>query len=193
MSTLKINYIYNNKMIYIKILLTLYLLLRIANIIPSRKLVMNNDLYNTMILILLCLISLTDIHVALILSVCILLNTKNLHIETLFQQYSPSEISELVNTLHLEPVESKPEPEPEPESEPVNPIIKKKDVQIGKVDEQLPLHEPKNDCNSVFIISEEMLLNAQDNKVSDNSFVNIVPNQHINIQGFQKSMSGFNI
>lgn len=173
-------------MIYIKILLTFYLLLRVANIIPSRKLVMNNDLYNTIILILLCLIGLNDIHIALILTVCILLNTKNMHIETLFQQYSPSDISELVNTLQVQPVQ------PEPV---IKPIVNKKTnkSQVGKIDDRLPLNDTKNECNSLFIISKEMLHNAQDNEVNNNSFINIVPNQHINIQGFQNSMKGFNI
>lgn len=184
-------------MIYIKILLTFYLLLRVANIIPSRKLVMNNDLYNTIILILLCLIGLNDIHIALILTVCILLNTKNMHIETLFQQYSPSDISELVNTLQVQPVQPvQPEPvqpvQPEPVIKPID-NKKKNKSQVGKIDDRLALNDTKNECNSLFIISKEMLHNAQDNEVNNNSFINIVPNQHINIQGFQNSMNGFNI
>lgn len=183
-------------MFYIKIVLTLYMLLLICNVLQSRNLVMDNNLYNTAILIILSLIALNDVHIALLLTVCIILNTKNTHVENLFQQYNHSDIDNILSTIDTDfsvnTSDSKPEsvknnttttPDNTPKN---NKEVPKKEKATEK---------PKTDCDKMFIISPDMLTKAQENTISSgkNSYINIVPNQDIRIQGNKASVSGFNI
>jgi hypothetical protein len=188
-------------MFYIKIVLTLYMLLLICNVLQSRNLVMNNNLYNTAILIILCLISLNDIHIALLLTVCIILNTKNTHVENLFQQYNPSDIKNILSTIDTDfSVNSS---DSKPESVKKNTTITTDNTpnhNESKNNKEVPKKEkatekPKTDCDKMFIISPDMLTKAQDNIISSgkNSYINIVPDQDVRIQGNKASVSGFNI
>jgi hypothetical protein len=184
-------------MFYIKIVLTLYMLLLICNVLQSRNLVMTNNLYNTAILIILCLISLNDIHIALLLTVCIILNTKNTHVENLFQQYNPSDIHNILSTIDTDfSVNST---DSKPESVKKNTTITHDNTpnhNESKNNKEVPTEKPKTDCDKMFIISPDMLTNAQDNTISSgkNSYINIVPDQDVRIQGNNKaSVSCFNI
>lgn len=191
----------------IKIVLTLYLLLLSCKFIPSRKLVMNNDLYNVFILVLLCIIALNDVYISLLLCACIILNTKNEYIETLFQEYSPNQISELLKTIHYDGSDNNEVINESKSSVTNTDDTKAKNKQIDEVvdasiqtsvvkkaNKTKPKNNHINNCsNQMFIISEEMLQNAQTNDLNDNTYINMFPNQHINIQGMNNSMTGFNI
>lgn len=184
-------------MFYIKIVLTLYMLLLICNVLQSRNLVMDNNLYNTAILIILSLIALNDVHIALLLTVCIILNTKNTHVENLFQQYNHSDIHNILSTIDTDfsfnTSDSKPESVKNNNTTTTPDNTPKKNKKVPK--KEKAKEKTENDCDKMFIISPDMLTKAQENTISSgkNSYINIVPNQDVLIQGNKASVSGFNI
>ena len=58
-----------------------------------------------------------------------------------------------------------------------------------------PKEEPKSDCVPEFIISKEMLNNAQNNLIEENIslFPNEMKRKHVNIQGYFADIKGFNV
>jgi hypothetical protein len=146
-------------------------------------------------MIILCLIALNDIHVALLLTVCIILNTKNTHVENLFQQYNPSDIHNILSTIDtdfsVDTINSKSESKSVINNE-------KKMSEENPKNKKVHKKKEKSDCDKMFIISEDMLENAQNNIISagKNMYIKMVPNLDVSIQGDKASastMSGFNI
>ena len=159
---------------YIKILLLLYLVLRIVNVVPSNNITLTNSLQNVILALLLVLLAAHDPIVCLLVVIAILLNTKNEYTEQLFTNIKKEDLENLTKTLATQkPV--------------VNEIVEKKKPKVED--------KPK-DCIPEFIISKDMLLNAQNNIVDKNNlkkFPNEIKEKDVNIQGIYEDITGFNI
>ena len=169
---------------YIKILLLIYLVLRISNIIPNQQFILNNSLQNTFLTVLLILLSAHDPVVAMLVITAILLNLPNEYKENLFTEINKADIDELTRTLPNTHIEEEP-PNP-PTSTTTTPTIQSSVTEPEK---------PKSDCIPEFIISKEMLKNAQNNLIEENIslFPNEIKEKHVNIQGYFSDIKGFNI
>ena len=166
---------------YIKIVLLVYLVLRILNVIPNQKFSLNNYLQNLFLTVLLILLSAHDPIVAMLVIIAILINLPNEYKEKLFTKINKADIDELTRTLpHMqveEPVESKPTLTTTP-----TPTVEEPKA-------------PKSECVPEFIISKDMLKNAQNNLIEDNIslFPNEMKEKHVNIQGYFTDIKGFNV
>jgi len=169
---------------YIKIVLLVYLVLRILNVIPNQKFSLNNYLQNLFLTVLLILLSAHDPIVAMLVIIAILINLPNEYKEKLFTKINKADIDELTRTLpHMqveEPVESKPTLTTTP---------------TPTVEEPKAPKAPKSECVPEFIISKDMLKNAQNNLIEDNIslFPNEMKEKHVNIQGYFTDIKGFNV
>ena len=83
----------------IKILLLVYLVLRIINFIPSKNLILKNNLYNFFIFVLILLLAVLDPILSLLTIIAIILNTNNESFETMLINISNNEINDLTKTL----------------------------------------------------------------------------------------------
>jgi hypothetical protein len=166
---------------YIKILLLLYLVLRIINFLPSYNLTLTNYIQNVILSLLLVLLAAHDPIVCMLLLVAILINTKNDYTEQLFTNIKKEDIDKLTQTLtNNKTVPNKTVPNKTVPNKTVSKII----------ENQL------EECVPEFIISKKMLLNAQNNIVDENNikkFPNEIEETGVNIQGFYDDISGFNL
>ena len=164
---------------YIKIVLLVYLVLRISNIVPNQKFSLNNYLQNIFLTALLILLSAHDPVVAMLVIIAILINLPNEYKENLFTKINKADIDELTKTLPHIQVEEQPNT--------VN-------TTTTPVTEE-PKEESKSDCVPEFIISKEMLNNAQNNLIEENIslFPNEMKEKHVNIQGYFADIKGFNV
>ena len=168
---------------YIKIVLLIYLVLRISNIVPNQKFSLNNYLQNSFLTVLLILLSAHDPVVAMLVIITILINLPNEYKENLFTKINKADIDELTRTLpHMRVEEQQPATTTTTPSVPEEP---NKD----------PKEEPTSDCVPEFIISKEMLNNAQNNLIEVNIplFPNEMKEKHVNIQGYFADIKGFNV
>ena len=164
---------------YIKIVLLVYLVLRISNIVPNQKFSLNNYLQNIFLTALLILLSAHDPVVAMLVIIAILINLPNEYKENLFTKINKADIDELTKTLPHMQVEEQPNT--------VN-------TTTTPVPDSIP-EKPKSDCVPEFIISKEMLNNAQNNLIEENIslFPNEMKEKHVNIQGYFTDIKGFNV
>jgi hypothetical protein len=166
---------------YIKIVLLIYLVLRILNITPNQKFSLNNYMQNTFLIALLILLSAHDPVVAMLVIIAILINLPNEYKENLFTKINKTDIDELTKTLPFMQKEKQ---------QPTKTVVSPTNTQ--------PVDVPKNtklDCVPEFIISKDMLNNAQNNLIEENIslFPNEMKEKHVNIQGYFSDIKGFNI
>ena len=165
---------------YIKIVLLVYLVLRISNIVSNQNFFLNNYLQNIFLTVLLILLSAHDPVVAMLVIIAILINLSNEYTENLFTKINKADIDELTKTLPHMRIEE--------------PTTTTSTLVPGE-----PKEEPKSDCIPdcipEFIISKEMLNNAQNNLIEENIsfFPNEMKEKHVNIQGYFADINGFNI
>lgn len=165
---------------YIKIVLLVYLVLRISNIVPNQKFSLNNYLQNILLVALLILLSAHDPVVAMLVIIAILINLPNEYKENLFTKINKTDIDELTRTLpHMQMA--------------VKPVSPQQPMPNTVVEE--PKKKTKPDCVPEFIISKEMLNNAQNNLIEENIplFPNEMKEKHVNIQGYFADIKGFNV
>jgi hypothetical protein len=171
---------------YIKILLLLYLVLRIINFLPSYNLTLTNYIQNVILSLLLVLLAAHDPIVCMLLLVAILINTKNDYTEQLFTNIKKEDIDKLTQTLtNNKTVPNKTVP---------NKTVPNKTVPNKTVSKII--ENQLEECVPEFIISKKMLLNAQNNIVDENNikkFPNEIEETGVNIQGFYDDISGFNL
>ena len=166
---------------YIKIVLIVYSLLRLINFIPNQKFTLDNYLQNTVLILLLVLLAAHDPSMCVLVLVAILVNTPNEYREKLFTNINKNEINNITNTLKY-PKKTLHEDEREPASTKREPASTQKTQ--AKDDE----------CVPEFVISKEMLLNAQNNifdKRNLNSFPNETNENDVNIQGVFNDINGY--
>nr|QOI90420.1 hypothetical protein HWQ62_00284 [Pyramimonas orientalis virus] len=161
---------------YIKILLLIYLVLRIINFLPCQKFPLNNPYKNTIVILLLILLVAHDPVMCLLVIVSILVNVSNQHTENSVINIYKDDIENIKSTFTQKKQ-------------------KKQEEQTKVVTKQQ--EKTKNDeCVPEFIISKKMLDNAQNNIV-DNANVHKFPNEiqeeHVNIQGIFEDVSGYNV
>jgi hypothetical protein len=176
---------------YIKILLLLYLVLRIINFLPSYNLTLTNYIQNVILSLLLVLLAAHDPIVCMLLLVAILINTKNDYTEQLFTNIKKEDIDKLTQTLtNNKTVPNKTVPNKTVPNKTVpNKTVPNKTV--SKI-----IENQLEECVPEFIISKKMLLNAQNNIVDENNikkFPNEIEETGVNIQGFYDDISGFNL
>jgi hypothetical protein len=167
---------------YIKIVLLVYLVLRLVNFIPNQNFTLDNFLQNTLLVLLLILLAAHDPSVCLLIIVAILINTPNQYREKLFTNIDKNEIKNITNTL-----------QPSQPSQPSSPSPK--DDTNTQVKTSSTKSTNKNDCIPEFIISKKMLSNAQNN-IFDEKNMNVFPNEinesDVNIQGVFNDIKGYN-
>ena len=166
---------------YIKIVLIVYSLLRLINFIPNQKFTLDNYLQNTVLILLLVLLAAHDPSMCVLVLVAILVNTPNEYREKLFTNINKNEINNITNTLKY-PKKTLLEDEQEPASTKQELASTKRE--LAKDDE----------CVPEFVISKEMLLNAQNNifdKRNLNSFPNETNENDVNIQGVFNDINGY--
>lgn len=177
---------------YIKIVLLVYLVLRISNIINSYNLTLDNILQNCILLLLLILLGAHDQVVCLMVIVGILINLPNEFKETLFTNINKKDIESIVKETLYRPFSN---------------FIKEENISFQD-NNKSPLIKPNNpkkkvtfnnnideSCIPEFIISKDMLFNAQNNIYDQKnmySFPNETKQKHINIQGIYDDISGYN-
>ena len=174
----------------IKILLLVYLVLRIINFIPSKNLILKNNLYNFFIFVLILLLAVLDPILGFLTIIAIILNTNNESFETMLINISNNEIHDLTKTLLQKKIKNIViEEENIEEENVVEEDIKKSNSIIvnHNIDE-------KNDCLPEFIISKEMLSKVQNN-ISNLDNLDLYPNEtqleDVNIQGVYDEITGY--
>lgn len=167
---------------YIKIVLLIYLVLRIANIIPNQNFSLNNYLQNTFLIALLILLSAHDPVVAMLVIIAILINLPNEYKENLFTKINKTDIDELTKTLPHIQIEEKT-------------VSPQSITNTDNTPAEQPNKESKPDCIPEFIISKDMLNKAQNNLIEENIplFPNEMKEKHVNIQGYFADIKGFNV
>lgn len=154
---------------YIQIVLLVYLLLRIIDFFPSQNFVLNNLLQNIILTVLIILLLSFDPIVCLLVMLSIIVNVKNEAIENLF----------ITKNSIKDTFESKPNP------------------MSSYVEEEEKVSTlSKEECVPEFIISKEMLNKAQDNIVdtkNNNTYINQINQDGVNIQGVYDDLTGYNI
>jgi hypothetical protein len=166
---------------YIKIVLIVYSLLRLINFIPNQKFTLDNYLQNTVLILLLVLLAAHDPSMCVLVLVAILVNTPNEYREKLFTNINKNEINNITNTLKY-PKKTLLEDEQEPAST-------KQELASTK-----KTQAKDDECVPEFVISKEMLLNAQNNifdKRNLNSFPNETNENDVNIQGVFNDINGY--
>lgn len=158
---------------YIKIVLLVYLILRAIDFFPNQNFTLDTPLQNTLLGFLLILLAAHDPVVCALVVIAILVNTPNEYKESLFTNINKDEIKNLTKTL---PAASSQD----------TPTIK----ELEKKTTPPPKHQNTNkndECVPEFIISKEMLLNAQNN-IFDKKNLDMFPNEtnerDVNIQGY---------
>ena len=136
---------------------------------------------NTFLIALLILLSAHDPVVAMLVIIAILINLPNEYKENLFTKINKTDIDELTKTLPFMQKEKQ---------QPTKTVVSPTNTQ--------PVDVPKNtklDCVPEFIISKDMLNNAQNNLIEENIslFPNEMKEKHVNIQGYFSDIKGFNI
>lgn len=174
----------------IKILLLVYLVLRIINFIPSKNLILKNNLYNFFIFVLILLLAVLDPILGLLTIIAIILNTNNESFETMLINISNNEINDLTKTLLQKKIK--------------NIVIEEENIEeeniieedIKKSNSIIVNHniDEKNDCLPEFIISKEMLSKVQNN-ISNLDNLDLYPNEtqleDVNIQGVYDEITGY--
>ena len=174
----------------IKILLLVYLVLRIINFIPSKNLILKNNLYNFFIFVLILLLAVLDPILGFLTIIAIILNTNNESFETMLINISNNEIHDLTKTLLQKKIK--------------NIVIEEENVEEENVEEEdikksnsiIVNHniDEKNDCLPEFIISKEMLSKVQNN-ISNLDNLDLYPNEtqleDVNIQGVYDEITGY--
>ena len=169
----------------IKILLLVYLVLRIINFIPSKNLILKNNLYNFFIFVLILLLAVLDPILSLLTIIAIILNTNNESFETMLINISNNEINDLTKTLLQKKIK--------------NIVIEEENIieeDIKKSNSIIVNHniDEKNDCLPEFIISKEMLSKVQNN-ISNLDNLDLYPNEtqleDVNIQGVYDEITGY--
>lgn len=174
----------------IKILLLVYLVLRIINFIPSKNLILKNNLYNFFIFVLILLLAVLDPILGLLTIIAIILNTNNESFETMLINISNNEIHDLTKTLLQKKIK--------------NIVIEEENIEeeniieedIKKSNSIIVNHniDEKNDCLPEFIISKEMLSKVQNN-ISNLDNLDLYPNEtqleDVNIQGVYDEITGY--
>ena len=174
----------------IKILLLVYLVLRIINFIPSKNLILKNNLYNFFIFVLILLLAVLDPILGFLTIIAIILNTNNESFETMLINISNNEIHDLTKTLLQKKIK--------------NIVIEEENIKEENVEEEdikksnsiIVNHniDEKNDCLPEFIISKEMLSKVQNN-ISNLDNLDLYPNEtqleDVNIQGVYDEITGY--
>lgn len=174
---------------YIKIVLLVYLVLRAIQFFPNQNFALNNPLQNTLLGFLLVLLAAHDPVACMLVVVIILVNTPNEYKESMFTNMDKEEINNATKTLpatyqpQLEDVNTPSAPETQ------RPVKKEQEITPP-----IKTSIENDDCVPEFIISKQMLLNAQNN-IFDKKNLDLFPNESnekdVNIQGFFNDISGF--
>lgn len=171
---------------YIQIVLVVYLFLRIIDFFPNKKFILNNPVQNFILTILLILLASMDSTVCLLVVIAILVNLNNESVETLFTEISNREMDEIKKTL-LNPTKT---------SIQTKCPLKNIHTALDTSKNQITIEEEEDKCIPEFIISKEMLINAQNNIFDMETFDKYINETHtegVNIQGVFDDITGYNI
>lgn len=163
-----------------KIVLTVLILLQTIYIVPSMSMNINNDIQKMLIFIFIILLSMVEPTIALLITILITINTKNMYIEKMFTPLYNSDLKNIIHTIHIEePIESQNKQQPKQQ-------CKKTNLNTIKTE--------KVECDKDLIISESMLHNIQNN-IFDEKNISKYPNEtkdvNVNIQGIFDRITGY--
>lgn len=179
-----------NSLFVLQTSLLIWVVLRSLHIIPSLHVHINEPFYQILIGLLIACISWMDPLIGILCTIVLLVNLKSLNIETLFVCIDEEDIQNIVQTIDEKPTtETTVKIVQQVNEEPTPPPIAKKAKPTPP-----PIANKENECEDVFLITNDMLEKAQTNTYDAKHrtmFYNGTGEKGVNIQGVHEFISGY--
>ena len=190
-----------NSLFVLQTSLLIWVVLRSLHIIPSLQVHINEPFYQILIGLLIACISWMDPLIGILCTIVLLVNLKSLNIETLFVCIDEEDIHNIVQTIDEKPTTETPvkivqQVNEEPTPQPIAKKAKPTPQPIAKKAKPTPppIAKKENECEDVFLITNEMLEKAQTNTYDAKyrtMFYNGTGEKGVNIQGVHEFISGY--